>query len=673
MGRPTGTRPATTCTPPSRPACRSARAGNPARRLAPASRHGGPLADVAAGGARLVGLAVDADGACPRGDRSGRRYPSGDRLAFPARRFLTPRPSPDGVAVPARRRGEVETDAAFPDGDHVAGVADVRGRVAVDERQVGARTGLDAAAVGEPEGGRGCRGGGGECLGRGEAGLHQQFEFAVQGGTVADYAERCGGQPGVRAGEQRDACGGELAHRCGGRGVEVAAAGVCRPDRHGWPVADDPVGKPRVGRELLMRAVPAQSTKDSERGYDEDAVPRGVRAEVLARALADEQVHQPVHAGGDGRAGRTLGEGVRDGEDPAGVRGAYQGGQGGLVHRAALPLVVHDLDVVGAVAQPRVDPRLGGGRAVHCGQRLAGDLLQHVSGYGGAGAGRAYVGQVRRVRLAQLADAGEGGAAGEHVQRGRDTHRDQMAQRGPRVRVEVYVCVEQAGQQGASAPVDVGQPGCRPGDPGDHPVLDHHVALGQYAFAVEHPYPADRHWPVHAARSALRARVPRARRRARRRYPYRAAAPRPIVTQLISRPATTYVDVGSRTASARCSSACRTRSPPTSTLSVMSRRRSAPGTFSRRPSGTGRRNKTAPSRTRPATKVTAASCSLSGSELPPASSATRQPTANPSPDTSAHTSMRRRTATRTIWYPIGSAPATASATASEATHGRTAK
>jgi hypothetical protein len=48
-------------------------------------------------------------------------------------------------------------------------------------------------AVGEPEGGRGCGGGGGERLGRSEAGLHQQFEFAVQGRAVADYAERCGG------------------------------------------------------------------------------------------------------------------------------------------------------------------------------------------------------------------------------------------------------------------------------------------------------------------------------------------------------------------------------------------------------------------------------------------------------------------------------------------------
>ena len=71
--------------------------------------------------------------------------------------------------------------------------------------------------------------------------------------------------------------------------------------------------------------------------------------------------------------------------------------------------------------------------------------------------------------------------------------------------------------------------------------------------------------------------------------------------------------------------------------------------------------------------MTAASCNLSGSELPPASSETRQANAKPTAVSTAHGATRRRSTTTTIVYAAGSAPAIANAAVSDPTNGRATK
>ncbi|WP_455565822.1 hypothetical protein [Micromonospora wenchangensis] len=87
------------------------------------------------------------------------------------------------------------TGAAASDGPGVEGVADDGGRVAVDEQQVGAQAGGDAAAVVEAEpAGRGA-GGRTQSLGRGEPGALVEGCEAGLSGTYAVPRRRLVGKP----------------------------------------------------------------------------------------------------------------------------------------------------------------------------------------------------------------------------------------------------------------------------------------------------------------------------------------------------------------------------------------------------------------------------------------------------------------------------------------------
>jgi hypothetical protein len=213
----------------------------------------------------------------------------------------------------------------------------------------------------------------------------------------------------------------------------------------------------------------------------------------LVDGVADEQVGQPVDAGGDGLPRALLGDGVRDREDAAGMRGVDQRPHCGEVERAALALVVDDLDVVGAVAKAGVHPCVRGVWAVHGRQRLPGQLLQHAFGRGGAGAGGAQRGQVGRIGLADPQHASERFASAEHVQRRGDARFGELPQCRLGVGGQVQVRVEQAGQQSPTPPVHVGWCRNRLGHLGDDAVVDHDVLVGQDAFAVEDPHAADLH------------------------------------------------------------------------------------------------------------------------------------------------------------------------------------
>jgi hypothetical protein len=87
----------------------------------------------------------------------------------------------------------------------------------MDEEEVGALAGLEAAAVGEGEHAGGHGGGGGEGLGGGEAGADEELEFVVEGRAVEGA-----GVGGVGAGEDRHAGRVELAD--GGEGGVAGGA-----------------------------------------------------------------------------------------------------------------------------------------------------------------------------------------------------------------------------------------------------------------------------------------------------------------------------------------------------------------------------------------------------------------------------------------------------------------
>src|SRR3954449_12027166 len=90
-----------------------------------------------------------------------------------------------------------QAGAAAPDGTGVEGVADVAGRIAVDQQEVGAEALGDAAPVAEAEAaGRGRRGRAQGPCGC-EAGRHQVLQFMVQARSVCQAPEERLGYGGV--------------------------------------------------------------------------------------------------------------------------------------------------------------------------------------------------------------------------------------------------------------------------------------------------------------------------------------------------------------------------------------------------------------------------------------------------------------------------------------------
>jgi pimeloyl-ACP methyl ester carboxylesterase len=300
-----------------------------------------------------------------------------------------------------------------PDRADRAGRGDVCRRVAVDEEQVGAQAGCDAAAVGQAEAAGRRRGGGVQCLGRGEPRLDKQLELTVRALAVRHvrgHADRL-----VGVGAEHDRNPGAVQRR-----DRVARVPVVEPGHRG--VRGDALHHHQGGHARPLRR---------------DRVGHG----RLVEGGVERRVGEHVGAGRLRRRDRAGVRGVRH-DQPAGVMGGLDDRrQGRQVEAAAAGRLDDDLDVVHALRHPGGDEPAPVLRAEYDAVGgAAGDPRLRAARPDGARPGAAHV---RGGGAAQLFNQRCG--PGAHVKRGCHAPAGEVFEVGGTA--QVHVGIDQAGQQ----------------------------------------------------------------------------------------------------------------------------------------------------------------------------------------------------------------------------------